>query len=199
MKKTIKYGLVICILLFLIVIYSFVDKKYPIYDVEIPTEEYVLSEEISGGAEYSQTFVNAGESLKEVNVKCTVNDGTSVGKLKYVVYDENGVEIQNGEKEISDLKTAKFNSFSFDTIEDCEGETFTFKLWGEDTEGSGICVYKTVLTEPGTRLEENNSETEGTLVLKTVTHKFDWETFVVVLCFFGYIVIFIRMLYKFFR
>ena len=199
MGKTIKYGLGICILVLLTGLYSFVDKKYPVYDTAVPTEEFILCDEVSEGTEYSQTFVNVGKSLKAVNVKCVVNDEDSAGILNYAICDENGKEIRLGEKKICDLKSAKFNNFSFDPIEESEGKTYTFKIWSEEKAGSSVSLYKIFSTKKGTHLMENQNEVEGTLVLRSVTHMFDWETFVVVLCFLAYIIVFIRILYKFFR
>lgn len=199
MGKTIKYGLGAGIVLLFVVTYSFIDKKYPVYDVEIPTEEYVLCDEISNDTEYAQSFVNRGESLKAVSIKCIVNEPESLKELNYALYDEAGNEVRSGKKAINTIKTAKFNEFSFDTIKDCKDEFYTFKLWSEDETAGGVSVYKTTSTNENTKLEQNNSEIEGTMALRTVTHMFDWETFTVVLCFVGYLVIFIRVLYKFFR
>lgn len=197
MGKILKYGLGICILILLTGLYSFVDKKYPIYDTQIPTEEYVLSNELAEGTGCSQTFVNAGKSMKKISIKCFVDNEDSAGTLKYAVYDENGKELRLSEKKISDLKTAKFNNFSFDSIDDGKGKTYTFRIWSEGK--SGVYLYKTSSTNKQTHLIYDQNEEEGTLVLRTVAHIFDWETFVVVLCFAIYIVVFIRVLYKFFR
>ena len=199
MGKTIKYGLGAGIILLFVVTYSFIDKKYPVYDAEIPAEEYVLCDEISNDTQYTQSFVNRGKNLKAISIKCIVNEPESLKELHYALYDEAGNEVRSGKKAINTIKTAKFNEFSFDTIKDCKDEFYTFKLWSEDEAAGGVSVYKTASTNENTKLEENNSGIEGTMVLRTVTHMFDWETFTVVLCFVGYLAIFIRVLYKFFR
>ena len=45
----------------------------------------------------------------------------------------------------------------------------------------------------------NKEKIEGTLILKTVTDRFDVETFVVVLLFGAYIAFFFNFLYKMFK
>ena len=48
-------------------------------------------------------------------------------------------------------------------------------------------------------MEINNEAVVGTLVMKTVTNRFDIETFCVLLIFIVYIVVFLKFLYKLFK
>ena len=77
-------------------------------------------------------------------------------------------------------------------------ETAAILSKAENVGENSISLYKTVSTEENTTMEQNGVKTEGTLVMREVTHVFDWETFVVVFCFAIYIIVFIKMLYKFF-
>ena len=52
-------------------------------------------------------------------------------------------------------------------------------------------------TEKGTELLINGNN--GTLIAKTVTNRFDMETFCVVLLFVLYIVFFVKFLYRLFK
>lgn len=198
MGKKVKYGVGIIIMLVLIILYSFVDKKYPVYDEEIPIEEYVLSEELTDGDSISQTFCAETESIRAVSLKCTVNGDASSGVFLYTLYDESGNKAGTGQIALSELKSGKFNMFEFDTIENCQGKDYTFEAKVENAGESSISLYQTVSTEENTTMEQNGVKTEGTLVMREVTHVFDWETFVVVFCFAIYIIVFIKMLYKFF-
>lgn len=199
MKKAVKYGIGICVLLLFITLYSFIDKKNAIYDVEIPTEEFVLCDELSEGMRYSQEFISRENSLDAISIKCIVNDPTSEECVNYALYTEAGEKIREGLIDIRELESAKFNKFQFEKVTESKGKQYTFEVSSGAKEAEGISVYKTNVSNQGTDLKQNDNKVEGTLVLRTVTHRFDWETFIVVLCFVVYIVVFIRMLYKFFR
>ena len=54
-------------------------------------------------------------------------------------------------------------------------------------------------TEKGTELLINGNNVDGTLIAKTVTNRFDMETFCVVLLFVLYIVFFVKFLYRLFK
>ena len=53
--------------------------------------------------------------------------------------------------------------------------------------------------ERNTKLIMNREEIDGTLIMKTITKRFDLETFFVVMLFAVYIIFFIRLLYKLFK
>ena len=53
--------------------------------------------------------------------------------------------------------------------------------------------------EENTNMLVDAEEIDGTVVMKTVTKRFDLETFFVVLVFAVYIMFFIRLLYKLFK
>ena len=50
-----------------------------------------------------------------------------------------------------------------------------------------------------TELIISDNHTEGTLILKTITNRFDFETFAVLLIFVLYIVVFMKFLYRLFK
>lgn len=199
MKKKFKYGIGICLLFIFIVLYSFIDKKYPIYNQDIPAEEYVLCAMLEENTSISQTFHAEGESMKAVSLKCAVSGVEEKGELRYIVYDDNGRDVRKGVIPIAKLKSEKYNDFEFDTIENCQGREFTFEVCGKDIGECNVSFYKTIDKMDETLLRRDQEIEEGTLVLKSVTYTFDWETLIVVSCFTVYIIIFIRMLYKFFR
>ena len=54
-------------------------------------------------------------------------------------------------------------------------------------------------TEQGTKFWINDEETDGTLIMKAVTNRFDAETFCVLLLFIIYVIAFMKFLYKLFK
>ena len=55
------------------------------------------------------------------------------------------------------------------------------------------------MKETDTELKISEQIQEGTLILKTVTKRFDIETFVILLIFVLYIIVFLKFLYKLFK
>lgn len=199
MKKKIKCLLGIVILLGLIGWYSVVDKQIPVYDSEIPTEEYVQLAELTNKNSVSQSFYNEKNTLNAVSLKCYVNSSVPDEELTYILYDEEGKEISINSIKIGSIENGKFTDFAFEEISNCEGKKYTFEILYEKDNGSGVYLYKTSVSDSNLELKENQEEIEGTLVMRTITRMFDIETFFVVMCFAIYIILFIRMLYKFFR
>ena len=83
-----------------------------------------------------------------------------------------------------------------------EGKTYT--LYVENPEGDvektlGVGFSYEPKTEKGTELLINGNNVDGTLIAKTVTNRFDMETFCVVLLFVLYIVFFVKFLYRLFK
>ena len=56
-----------------------------------------------------------------------------------------------------------------------------------------------VQSDTYTKMEIDANEQSGTLILKTVTDRFDIETFCVLLIFIIYIVFFLKFIYKLFK
>ena len=61
-------------------------------------------------------------------------------------------------------------------------------------EKDSIALYTEKTSEEGTNLKINSEESEGTLILKTVTYRFDIETFYVFLLLVLYICVFFQFL-----
>lgn len=64
---------------------------------------------------------------------------------------------------------------------------------------AGVGFFYQPVTEKNTELIISDNHTEGTLILKTITNRFDFETFAVLLIFVLYIVVFMKFLYRLFK
>ena len=116
--------------------------------------------------------------------------------------DETGKIVAKSELKLKDIKNSKFNVFKFDRISECKGKTYT--LYVENPDGDvektlGVGFSYEPKTEKGTELLINGNNVDGTLIAKTVTNRFDMETFCVVLLFVLYIVFFVKFLYRLFK
>ena len=127
----------------------------------------------SGRHEYI-TFVCQEQTIDGIQVKARVLEGSDNSELKIKVteYETEQVLFEQ-EIALQELESGKYNKISF-TKEGCKGKTY--KLIFENSE----CLQ------------------EGTVVVKTITEKFDIETFVLFLVLICYIYLFFKFLYRLF-
>ena len=100
------------------------------------------------------------------------------------------------------VKNSKFFELPFETVENCKDTPFELSVYSNvpigTATGVGFAYEKT--KEEDTALRVAGEEVEnGTLIMKTVTHRFDFETFFVFLAISLYVIIFMGFLYKIFK
>ena len=116
------------------------------------------------------------------------------------MYVEEDKEVCEGSVEATNIKASKFYNYSFDTVNGCKGRNYKiiFENVGS-TETAGVGFFYQSATEKNTELTISDNHTEGTLILKTITNRFDFETFAVLLIFVLYIIVFMKFLYRLFK
>ena len=180
MRKVKKLAAVI-VLILLAFVYGHVHKTHAIYD-RIMMD--VSQDQIS------QKFVCEEEILDGIQVKCQNLQEDPETEIRIYLQDcENGETVAESVKKAGDIKAGKFNEFSFDTVSSCRGEAYKVVF-----EKDSIALYAEKTSEEGTNLKINSEESEGTLILKTVTYRFDIETFCVFLLLVLYICVFFQFL-----
>ena len=106
------------------------------------------------------------------------------------------------EGEINAKKALKsrFYELPFDTIENCNGKQYRLSLTqnAEDNE-SAVQFSFEKQEESNTAFYVDGEKIDGTMILKTLTDRFDLETFFVVMIFVIYIVAFMKLLYRLFK
>lgn len=121
-----------------------------------------------------------------------------------IIYSLNEVDtgrvVAKGQVNAKEALSARFYELSFNTIKECEGKDFVLSLSqiSEDSQSSVNFSFEKGI-ERNTKLTMNREEIDGTLIVKTITKRFDLETFFVVMLFAVYIIFFIRLLYKLFK
>lgn len=201
MKAKIKLVVIILIIVIASGLYSVVDKTGEIYNRKYDNNEYVPLE-LNVGEEISQRFVCDKESLDGFAIKLTEKSGVEGSELglSYELWDSEQEKcVLQGNQDILEVKSGKFYEINFDKLSNCKGKTYIFNLTVNGTnEQDGIVVYYAPKIENETELKYDTKNVDGTLVLRTITHGFDIETFVVTICFLAYIVFFMKWLYKLF-
>ena len=177
MRKVEKLAAVI-VLILLAFVYGHVHKTHAIYDRMIENDQYVMMD------------VSQEETLDGIQVKCQNLQEDPETEIRIYLQDcENGETVAESVKKVGDIKTGKFNEFSFDTVTRCRGKAYKVVF-----EKDSIALYTEKTSEEGTNLKINSEESEGTLILKTVTYRFDIETFYVFLLLVLYICVFFQFL-----
>lgn len=187
MKKIKKMAAVI-ILILIAFIYGHIHKTHAIYDRTVENDQYIMLD--GSQSQITQKFICEEDSLDGIQVKCQNLQEDPEAEIRVYLQDcENGGIVAKSVKKAGEIKTGKFNEFSFDTVSRCRGKAYKVVF-----EKDFLALYAEKTSEEGTNLKINSEESEGTLILKTVTYRFDIETFCVFLLLVLYICVFFQFL-----
>ena len=201
MKKKIKVVIGIVLVVAFAFCYAHIAKLNNIYDRQVDSSKYIGTGVIKDSLE--QEFVSKEETLDGISLKCQFQGDATGTSLQIELVDCNTNEtVATSIVSAKDMKTGKFNVFKFDTVEGCKGKTYKVIVSEKNADfeaSKGIGLLYQPDTENNTDLTINGNETQGTLIMKTVTNRFDAETFYVLLLFILYIYGFVKFLYKLFK
>lgn len=187
MKKIKKMAAVI-ILILIAFIYGHIHKTHAIYDRTVENDQYIMLD--GSQSQITQEFICEEDSLDGIQVKCQNLQEDPEAEIRVYLQDcENGGIVAKSVKKAGEIKTGKFNEFSFNTVSRCRGKAYKVVF-----EKDFLALYAEKTSEEGTNLKINSEESEGTLILKTVTYRFDIETFCVFLLLVLYICVFFQFL-----
>ena len=187
MKKIKKMAAVI-ILILIAFIYGHIHKTHAIYDRTVENDQYIMLD--GSQSQITQEFICEEDSLDGIQVKCQNLQEDPEAEIRVYLQDcENGGIVAKSVKKAGEIKTGKFNEFSFDTVSRCRGKAYKVVF-----EKDFLALYAEKTSEEGTNLKINSEESEATLILKTVTYRFDIETFCVFLLLVLYICVFFQFL-----
>lgn len=187
MRKIKKMAAVI-ILILIAFIYGHIHKTHAIYDRTVENDQYIMLD--GSQSQITQEFICEEDSLDGIQVKCQNLQEDPEAEIRVYLQDcENGGIVAKSVKKAGEIKTGKFNEFSFDTVSRCRGKAYKVVF-----EKDFLALYAEKTSEEGTNLKINSEESEGTLILKTVTYRFDIETFCVFMLLVSYICVFFQFL-----
>ncbi len=187
MRKVKKLAAVI-VLILLAFVYGHVHKTHAIYDRTVENDQYIMLD--GSRSQITQEFICEEDSLDGIQVKCQNLQEDPEAEIRVYLQDcENGGIVAKSVKKAGKIKTGKFNEFSFDTVSRCRGKAYKVVF-----EKDFLALYAEKTSEEGTNLKINSEESEGTLILRTVTYRFDIETFCVFMLLVLYICVFFQFL-----
>ena len=202
MKKIVKNIAGIGILIIVAFFYAHIAKVHNIYDKDVDASEYGNTGIVTDLG-VQQEFVCAEEHLDGIRIKSTVTESADEVILDYTLKNlSTGETVAAGQTEGKNAKNSKFFELPFETVNNCKDTPFELSVYSNvpigTATGVGFAYEKT--KEEDTALCVAGEEVEnGTLIMKTVTHRFDFETFFVFLVFSFYVIIFMGFLYKIFK
>lgn len=200
MKKKVQLIIGVIVIIIAAFLYAHISKTHCIYDKGVDTSDY-KDLALLEGITVSQEFKVTEDTLDGVRIKCRVNGNCDNIDVKYILKDANsGKELAQGSVNGGEIKNSKFTDFLFPVVEETTDKEFEFLIWAEGgNEENNIVLCYEGKREADTNLVFVDEEQESTLILKTVTKRFDMETFGILLIFVLYIVAFLRFLYRLFK
>ena len=186
-KRIVACGLVILAAF----LYAHIGKTNAIYDRQSDSSTYGIAE--NTGFMIGQQFICKETSMNAIQVKCQVQHTGEENVTLTLTDMESGKTVASSTKTLSEIENGKWNTFSFETVENCKGKAYQMVL-----EGETLTCFVQQGIQPETKLLVNGAEQDGTLLMKTVTKRFDIETFGVFLILVLYVCFFFRFLKRLF-
>lgn len=200
MRRKIRIVLSLIIVIIAIFGYAHISKTHAIYDRTIDPSEYG-SVTANPDTILEQSFVSEENYLDGIRIKGSENGDISQVYIHYTLREmSTQKQVAEGEINAKEALSRQFYELPFQRIEGCNGEAYILQVeqYTNDQESSVSFMYERK-AEENTNMLVDEEEIDGTVVMKTVTKRFDLETFFVVLVFAVYIMFFIRLLYRLFK
>ena len=199
-KKSIYMIIIGVIVLGFSYIYAHIDKNNYIYNRNTDTSLFYGTGVLKNDEEIKQTFISTEETIDAINLKVSFVGDVENVVLHYALVDAQTEEGVEGTIPANQLENNKFNQLEIPQITEAKGKCYALILSVENSdEQSGISFYVVPGKQDNQQLTVMGNETEGTLSVRTVCHRFDMETFVVLLGILLFIGVFMKGLYKSFR
>lgn len=193
--KTVVIGVLVVAFAYM---YSHIDKNHYIYDRH--TDSFNGIGVLEEDEEIRQTFVSKDKAIDGINIKITTVGDIEDVVLHYSLVDDATGDTVARKVAATELKNNKFNYLYIPKIENTEGKEYTIVLTAENSdEENGISFYAVSGKQSDQELQIDEEKQEGTLAMRVICHRFDVETFVVLLGIVLFIGLFMKTLYKSFR
>lgn len=199
MKKKISRAVLIAAILVGAFLYAHVDKNIYLYDRSLESEDFINTGILEEGETLEQTFTMKDEAIDGINLKISavgnVEDVILQGTLKDAGSNEKVSEFSVAGSEI---KNNKINKLKVPKVENTKGKEYTLVLACEGSDGQNGLSFYVTQGNVG-KLTVKGNDTNGVLVSRMLCHRFDVETFIVLLGFVAFVYVFMRTLYKLFK
>ena len=132
-------------------------------------------------------------------MQCTTMGDVSRLRLDYTLSDTAGRKLGEGSLSGEDIKSGKFNRLMIEPVDGIKGIRLVFSLTVKDLAPDSQLILQTTPQVEGVSLKAQGRQiTDASLVLRTLTHRFNMVTFVVTLLFIAFIIAFMKFLFRLF-
>lgn len=201
MKKKLRIVLFVAGVLVLAFLYAHIDKNTYLYDRNTDSSELIGTGILEEKEEIRQSFTCPEDSIDGINLKATIIGSVENVNVEYSLLDpESGDVVRTESVRGTEIKNNKFNKLKFPVLKETKGKSYILRVTESGTsEEAGISFYLCKEDKTGEQLTVRDRATQGVLVVRLLTHRFDLETFVVLLGIVAFIVGFMNVLYKLFK
>ena len=120
--------------------------------------------------------------------------------MAYKIIEKDSKEVvAQGKTDLKKVRNGKFFKIKFDRIDATKDKKYMLEMSVQECPTGSIRVFYTPGSNENATLIYDGQTIEGVGVIRSLTHRFDLETFIVTLCFAAYIILFMRWLYKLFE
>lgn len=200
MKKRIITVFFACVIIVLSYFYANIDFNSYLYNRNAETGTFYGTGALEENEIVTQTFVAEEDSIDGINIKVAVFGNVENVLLQCRILDGNKQEMAVTQVKAIELEANKFNKIEFPTITETKGKEFTLVLTAENADDlNGVGFYIEPSIYDMQQLSIKDCESEGTLVARIISHRFDVETFIVLLGIIVFVSMFMKILYKIFK
>ncbi len=201
MKKKLSIVLLIIGVLVFAFLYAYIDKNTYLYDRNTDSSELVSTGILAEKEEIRQSFICSEDSIDGINLKATVIGSVENVEVEYALLDPESGDVLRAESvQGIEIKNNKFNKLKFPVLKETKGKNYILRLTESGTsDDAGISFYLSMGDKVGEHLTVREKVTQGVLAVRLLTHRFDLETFIVLLGIVAFIVGFMNVLYKLFK
>ena len=200
MKKIIRIIIEGICIISLVFVYAHIAKTHNIYDSDIDPSQYGSVVE-KDAVWVEQYFTTQEDTLDGIRVKGVENGDISKVNIDYILKEANtGEKVASGKVNAKKALKSRFYELPFKKIKNCKNKQYVIALKETATDNESAVYFSfEKQIEPETKFVVHNDNIDGTLIMKTITNRFDIETFFVVMIFVLYIIFFLKILYRLFE
>lgn len=178
-------------------IYAHIDKNTYIYDRNVDAGLYYGTGILENDKTVEQVFTSDEDVIEGINLKVGIFGNPENIVLHYALTD-----MQTGERYVASvpanqIENNKINKLETPKITQAKGKQYTLTLSSENAdEQNGVGFYVVPGKVEDQPLTVRDGGVDGVLVVRLLCHRFDVETFVVLLGIILFVAIFMKKLYK---
>ncbi len=183
MKKKLAIIVAFAAILMFSIFYGFTDKTHLIYNNDVNTATYTAIGVLGDSDVVTQRFISEEDVLDGFSIKSGVAGNHSAATVYLTVKDtETGKVLSTGSDSGANFRPRKMHKIFTDKISGVKGKELILEITekGADPD-NGIILYYQTLTDTDSSFQINGNDVNGVFVMKTITSRFDAETFIIIL------------------